>query len=178
MSKESSDKFKNDIVPALVKEFGYKSVMQVPRLKKVVINMGVGDATSNSKAIQFAEYCVKQLSGQKPVITRAKKAISTFKLKENQAIGCMVTLRGEKMWSFFKRLTSVALPRVRDFRGVSKSFNGGSYTLGLKELIVFPEIDIDKLDKVRGANFTFVTTAKTGAETERLLALMGMPFRK
>ncbi len=178
MSKDTLEKYKKEVVPALVKEFGYKSVMQVPRLKKIVINMGVGDATANSKAIQFAEYCVKQLGGQKPVITRAKKAISTFKLKENQPIGCMVTLRGERMWSFFRRLVSVALPRVRDFRGVIKSFNGGNYTLGLKELIVFPEIDIDKLDKIRGANFTFVTSAKTGAETERFLALMGMPFRK
>jgi large subunit ribosomal protein L5 len=163
-----------------MKEFGYSSPMQVPRLTKIVLNAGIGEATANSKAVDYAEYAMRQISGQKPVITKAKKAISNFKLKENQAIGCMVTLRGERMYSFLDRLISVALPRVRDFRGTPrKGFDGrGNYTMGLKEQIVFPEVNVDKLDKIRGMDITFVTSAKNDDEGRSLLTQMGLPFRK
>ena len=173
-------KYREQVVPNMMKEFKYTTPMQVPQLKKVVINMGVGDATQNGKAIEFAEYALTKISGQKPVITKSKKAIASFKLKENQAIGCMVTLRKEKMYSFLDRLFAVALPRVRDFRGVpTRGFDGrGSYTLGIREQIVFPEVEIDKLDKVRGMNITFVTNAKSDDEGRSLLENMGMPFRK
>jgi large subunit ribosomal protein L5 len=172
--------YKSQVVPELMKEFGYKTPMQVPRLKKIVLNAGVGEATGNSKAVDYAEYAMRQIAGQKPVITKAKKAISNFKLKENQAIGCMVTLRGERMYSFLDRLIAVALPRVRDFRGTPrKGFDGrGNYTMGLKEQIVFPEVVMDKLDKVRGMDITFVTTAESDDEGRALLTQMGMPFRK
>lgn len=174
------DHYRKSVTAELMKEFGFSSPMQVPRLKKIVLNAGIGEATGNSKAVDYAEYAMRQISGQKPVITRAKKAISNFKLKENQAIGCMVTLRGERMYSFLDRLIAVALPRVRDFRGVPrKGFDGrGNYTMGLKEQIVFPEVAMDRLDKVRGMDITFVTSAQNDDEGRALLTHMGMPFRK
>ena len=174
------DHYRKSVTAELMKEFGFSSPMQVPRLKKIVLNAGVGEATSNSKAVDYAEYAIRQISGQKPVVTRAKKAISNFKLKENQPIGCMVTLRGERMYNFLDRLIAVALPRVRDFRGVPrKGFDGrGNYTMGLKEQIVFPEVAMDRLDKVRGMDITFVTSAKNDDEGRALLTHMGMPFRK
>jgi large subunit ribosomal protein L5 len=154
--------------------------MEVPKLVKIVLNNGVRDAVGNSKAIQFAEYAMTQISGQKPVVTRAKKSIASFKLREGLPIGVMVTMRKRRMFEFLDRFISVALPRVRDFRGTpKKGFDGrGNYTMGIKEQIVFPEVDIDKLDAVRGMDITFVTTAKTDAEGYELLELMGMPFRK
>lgn len=172
--------YTKEVVPQLMKEFGYTTPMQVPRLKKIVLNAGVGEATGNSKAIDYAEYAMRQISGQKPVITKAKKAISNFKLKENQPIGCMVTLRGERMYSFLDRLIAVALPRVRDFRGTPrKGFDGrGNYTMGIKEQIVFPEVVMDKLDKIRGMDITFVTSAGSDDEGRALLTQLGMPFRK
>lgn len=175
-----ADHYKEKAVPALMKKFNYSSPMQVPRLVKIVLNTGVKDAVANGKAIQFAEYAITQISGQKPVVTRAKKSIAAFKLREGLPIGVMVTMRKQRMFEFLDRLVSVALPRVRDFRGVPrKGFDGrGNYTMGLREQIVFPEIDIDKLDTVRGLDITFVTTAKTDEEGFELLELMGMPFRK
>lgn len=174
------DQYKKEIVPALMKEFGYTSPMQVPRLTKIVLNSGVGEATGNSKAVDYAEYAIRQISGQKPVVTKAKKAISNFKLKENQPIGVMVTLRGQRMYSFLDRLIAVALPRVRDFRGTPrKGFDGrGNYTMGLKEQIVFPEVSMEKIDKVRGMDITFVTTAQNDDEGRSLLTQIGLPFRK
>lgn len=168
------------VVPELMKKFGYSSPMQVPKLTKIVLNSGVGETSVNAKAIDFAVYALTQISGQKPMVTRSRKAIAGFKLKENQAIGCMVTMRNRRMYDFFDRLVSVALPRVRDFKGTPPNgFDGrGNYTLGLKEQIVFPEIVMDKLDKVRGLDVTFVTTAKTDEEGRALLGLLGMPFRK
>ena len=168
------------VVPELMKQFGYTSNMQVPKLTKVVLNAGVGETTVNGKAIDFVVYALTQISGQKPMVTRSRKAIAGFKLKENQPIGCMVTMRSKRMYDFVDRLISVALPRVRDFKGTpTNGFDGrGNYTLGLKEQIVFPEIVMDKLDKVRGLDITFVTTAKTDDEGRALLTLMGLPFRK
>ncbi len=173
-------KYRNEVVPELVKEFGYSSVMMTPRLEKIVINMGVGDATSNSKALDDAVNDLTTLSGQKPVITKAKKSIATFKLREGQAIGCKVTLRGERMYEFLDKLISVALPRVRDFRGISRNaFDGhGNYTLGVKEQLIFPEIDYDKVSKIRGMDVVIVTTAKSDKEAASLLEKLGMPFRK
>lgn len=173
-------KYREEVVPAMQEEFKYKTPMQVPRLDKIVINMGVGETTTNIKAIDFAEYAVRQIAGQKPLITKSKKAIASFKLREGLPIGCMVTLRREKMLSFADRLFSIALPRVRDFRGVPRrGFDGrGNYTLGVKEQIVFPEVAMDKLDKVRGMSVTFCTTAKTDEEGRALLEKLGMPFRK
>jgi large subunit ribosomal protein L5 len=172
--------YNNTVVPALMKKFNYSSPMQVPKITKIVLNTGVRDAVANSKAIQFVEYAMSTITGQKPVVTRAKKSIAAFKLREGLPIGVMVTLRKKKMNEFFDRLITVALPRVRDFRGVPrKGFDGrGNYTMGLKEQIVFPEIQIEKLDQVRGMDVTFVTTAKTDEEGLELLELMGMPFRK
>ena len=172
--------YNKTVVPALMKKFNYSSPMQVPKLTKVVLNTGVRDAVGNSKAIQFVEYAMTTITGQKPVVTRAKKSIAAFKLREGLPIGVMVTLRKKRMNDFVDRLISVALPRVRDFRGVPrKGFDGrGNYTMGLKEQIVFPEIAIEKLDQVRGMDITFVTTAKTDEEGLELLELMGMPFRK
>jgi large subunit ribosomal protein L5 len=172
--------YKNTVVPALMKEFKYSTPMQVPRLVKIVLNVGIGETTSNSKAVDFAVYGITQISGQKPMVTRSKKAISAFKLRENLPIGCMVTLRAEKMYNFFDRLVAVALPRVRDFRGTpTRGFDGrGNYTMGIKEQIVFPEIVTDKLDKIRGMDVTFVTTAKTDEEGRALLTHLGLPFRK
>ena len=174
------DHYTKKVVPELMKEFKYSSVMQVPRLTKIVINSGVGDATQNQKALQHVEYALRQISGQKPVVTKAKKAIATFKLRKGLGIGVMVTLRGPRMFSFADRLFSVALPRVRDFRGVAgKGFDGrGSFTMGLRESTVFPEVNMEKLDKDRGMNITFVTTAKNDAEGRALLTHLGLPFRK
>ena len=175
-----AEHYKQTVVPALMKKFNYSSPMQVPKLEKIVLNTGVGDAVNNSKSIQFVEYAMTQISGQKPVVTRAKKSIASFKLREGLPIGVMVTMRKKKMHAFLDRLISVALPRVRDFRGVPrKGFDGrGNYTMGIKEQIVFPEIEIEKLDTIRGMDVTFVTSATTDEEGMELLELMGMPFRK
>jgi large subunit ribosomal protein L5 len=171
--------YQKEIVPALMDKFGYKSVMEVPRLEKIVINMGVGEAKDNPKALEGAVSDLAQITGQKPVVTRAKKAIAGFKIREGMAIGTKVTLRGERMYEFLDRLLNVALPRVRDFRGVSPTaFDGrGNYTLGIKEQLIFPEIDYDKVDKVRGMDIVFVTTAKTDEEAREFLRAFGMPFR-
>lgn len=171
----------NDVVvAALQKQFGYKSPMQVPRLEKIVVNMGLGAAVQNSKIIEAASAELAVIVGQKPVVTRARKSIATFKLREGQAIGAMVTLRRERMWEFLDRLVNFGLPRVRDFRGVSpKAFDGrGNYTLGIREQIVFPEIEYDKVDRIHGMNVSFVTTAKNDEQGRALLAELGMPFRK
>lgn len=175
-----SDKYTKEIAPALQQKFGYKNVMQIPKLEKVVINMGVGEAIQNSKAIDSAVGDLMKISGQKPVVTRAKKSIAAFKLREGMPIGTKVTLRGERMYEFVDRLMNVALPRVRDFRGVSaKSFDGrGNYTLGIKEQLIFPEIEYDKIDKLRGMDIVFVTDAKTDEEARELLGMLGMPFRQ
>jgi large subunit ribosomal protein L5 len=168
------------VVPALVKEFGYKNVMAVPKIDKVSVNVGLGEATQNAKLMDGAVNELGQIAGQKPVITRAKKSIAAFKLREGMAIGTMVTLRGDRMYEFLDRLMNVALPRVRDFRGVSsKSFDGrGNYTLGIKDQLIFPEIDYNKVEKVKGMNISITTTAKTDAEGLALLKQMGMPFRQ
>jgi large subunit ribosomal protein L5 len=168
------------VVPALVKEFGYKNVMAVPRIDKVAVNIGLGEATQNAKLMDGAVNELGQIAGQKPVITKAKKSIAAFKLREGMAIGTMVTLRGDRMYEFLDRLMNVALPRVRDFRGVSsKSFDGrGNYTLGIKDQLIFPEIDYNKVEKVKGMNISITTTAKTDAEGLALLKQMGMPFRQ
>ena len=173
------DKYKKDVVPSLMKKFGYTNVMQVPRLKSIVLNMGLGEAVGNPKLIDAAVGELTQITGQKPVVTKAKKSIATFKLREGMPIGAKVTLRRERMWEFLDRLVTLSLPRVRDVRGTSpKAFDGsGNYTLGLKEQIVFPEIDFDKVEKVKGMNITFVTTAGTDEEAKELLANLGMPFR-
>lgn len=172
-------KYTKDVVPALMKKFGYDNQMQVPRLKTIVLNMGLGEAVANPKLIDAAVSEVTAITGQKPVVTRAKKSIATFKLREGMPIGVKVTLRRDRMWEFFDRLVTLALPRVRDFRGTSpKGFDGaGNYTLGLKEQIVFPEIDFDKVEKIKGMNITFVTTAGTDEEAKELLGSLGMPFR-
>ncbi|MDD4145719.1 MAG: 50S ribosomal protein L5 [Clostridia bacterium] len=172
------EKYKEDVIPAMLQKFSYKNIMEVPKLEKVVINIGVGEATQNPKALDGAVADLIAITGQKPVITRAKKSIAAFKLREGVAIGTKVTLRGERMYEFVDKLFNVVLPRVRDFRGVSpKAFDGrGNYTLGLKEQLVFPEIDYDKVDKVRGMDIIFVTTAPTDEESKELLNLMGMPF--
>jgi large subunit ribosomal protein L5 len=167
-------------VPALTQEFGYKNVMAVPRIDKISINIGLGEATQNAKLMDGAVAELTQIAGQKPVITKATKSIAAFKLREGMAIGCMVTLRGDRMYEFFDRLVNVALPRVRDFRGVStKSFDGrGNYTLGVKDQLIFPEIDYSKVDKTKGMNISITTTARTDAEGVALLRHMGMPFRQ
>lgn len=172
--------YNENVKPELMKTFGYSSVMQVPKIEKIVINMGVGDAITNSKVLDAAVEDLKTITGQKPIITKAKKSIAAFKLREGVAIGCKVTLRGERMYEFFDKLVSIALPRVRDFRGLSKdSFDGrGNYTLGIKEQLIFPEINFDKVLKVRGMDIVIVTTAKTDNEGRELLKLMGMPFKK
>jgi large subunit ribosomal protein L5 len=173
------ERYAKDVVPALQKEFGYKNVMAIPKIAKVVVNMGLGEATSNAKIVDTGADEVMRVTGQKPVVTRAKKSIAQFKVRKGMPIGAMVTLRGERMWDFLDRLISVALPRVRDFRGVSgKGFDGrGNYTLGLKDQLLFPEIDYMKVDKARGMNISVVTTAKTDEESRKLLQLLGMPFR-
>ena len=170
----------NDCVPALKEEFGYTNIMQVPKLEKIVLNMGLGEAVQNPKIVEGAAQELTRIAGQKAVVTNAKKSIAGFKLREGMPIGCRVTLRGEKMYDFFSKLVNVALPRVRDFRGVSpKAFDGrGNYSLGVKEQIIFPEIDYDKIDKIKGLNISIVTSAPSNAEGQSLLRLMGMPFRQ
>jgi large subunit ribosomal protein L5 len=180
MAARLKERYQNEVAPALMKKFNYKSVMQVPKLEKVVINMGVGDAVGNAKVLDSAVEDLRIISGQKPVVTRARKSIAGFKLREGMPIGCKVTLRGERMYHFLDKLFNVALPRVRDFRGVSaKAFDGrGNYTLGIKEQLIFPEIDYDKVDKVRGMDIVIVTTANSDEESRELLAGLGMPFAK
>lgn len=180
MSERLVKKYKEVVVPALMKEFKYSSPMQVPKISKIVLNCGIGETVQNPKAVQAVEYSFRQITGQKPMVTRARKAIAAFKLREGLPIGCMVTLRQKKMYDFLDRFVSIALPRVRDFRGIpKKGFDGrGNYTMGLKESIVFPEVEIDKLDKVRGMDITFVTTAKNDDETRALLTHLGLPFRQ
>jgi large subunit ribosomal protein L5 len=172
--------YRQECVPKMMQEFRYKSSMQVPKIEKIVVNLGMGEAIQNIKLLESASTELAAITGQKPVITRAKRSIAAFKLREGMPIGCMVTLRKNRMYDFFDKLVNVVLPRVRDFRGLSgKSFDGrGNYTLGIKEQIIFPEIDYDKIDKVKGMNITIVTTAPTDEEGRQLLALMGMPFRK
>ncbi len=174
------ERYRTEIVPALMKEFNYSSVMEVPRIQKVTLNIGMGEALQNAKALDAAAGDLTTIAGQKPVVTKAKKSIANFKLREGNSIGVMVTLRGERMWSVLDRLMNVALPRQRDFRGVSPdSFDGrGNYSLGLREQLVWPEIQYDKIDKVRGMAVTITTTAKTDEEGRRLVQLLGMPFRQ
>jgi len=174
------DKYKNEIAPALAKEFDIKNPMAVPRIEKVVVNMGLGEASANAKILDVATEELRSITGQKPVITKAKKSIAAFKLRQGMNIGSMVTLRGERMFEFLDRLISVALPRVRDFRGVSgKAFDGrGNYTLGVREQLIFPETDFNKVDKTRGMNITIVTTAKNDDQARSLLKSLGMPFRQ
>ena len=173
------EQYEKEVMPALMKKFGYKSIMQVPKLDKIVINIGLGDTKENPKALDNAIADLESITGQKPIITKAKKSIAAFKLREGANIGCKVTLRKEKMYDFAYKLFNVALPRVRDFRGLSnKSFDGrGNYSLGIKEQLIFPEIEYDKVDKIRGMDIIFVTTAKTDEEARELLALLGMPFK-
>jgi large subunit ribosomal protein L5 len=174
------DKYSKDVIPALKKEFGYKNVMAVPRIEKVVVNMGLGEATANAKLIDTGADELARITGQKPVTRRAKKSIAAFKVRKGMPIGTMVTLRGERMWEFLDRLMTIALPRVRDFKGVSpRGFDGrGNYTLGLRDQLLFPEIDYMKVDKARGMNVSVVTTAKTDEEARKLLQFIGMPFRQ
>jgi large subunit ribosomal protein L5 len=175
-----SEEYKETVVPALMKDFNYDSIMQVPKIQKIVLNVGLGEALDNAKVIEFASNDIQQITGQKPVVTRAKKSIAAFKLREGRAIGIKVTLRGERMWSFLARLIHVALPRTRDFQGVSPdSFDGrGNYSLGLTEQLLFPEVDYDKIDKIRGMELSIVTSAINDEEGRRLLAYLGMPFRR
>jgi large subunit ribosomal protein L5 len=172
--------YEEEVRPNLVKEFGYKNISQVPRLEKIVINMGLGAAIQNIKVLEAAIEELKQITGQKPVVTRARKSIATFKLRAGMPIGCMVTLRGERMYEFFDRLVNVALPRVRDFRGVSpRSFDGrGNFSLGVREQIIFPEINYDKVERIQGMNVSISTTSETDEEAKALLKLLGMPFRE
>ena len=174
------EKYRNDVIPALSKRFNYKSVMEAPRLEKIVVNMGVGDAIANSKVLDDAVNELMIITGQKPVITKAKKSVASFKVREGMPIGCKVTLRGTRMYDFLDKLINVSLPRVRDFHGVSsKAFDGrGNYTLGIKEQLIFPEINYDKVNKVRGMDIVIVTTANTDEECRELLAELGMPFKK
>jgi large subunit ribosomal protein L5 len=171
-------RYQEEAVPALLKEFGYANPMEVPRLSKIVVNVGLGEALTNSKAVEAAVGDITAITGQKPVVTKARRSIAQFKIREGNTIGVKVTLRGQRMWDFLERLTRVALPRIRDFRGVpSKSFDGrGNYSLGLREQLAFPEIDYDKVDRLRGLELTVVTTAKTDEEAQRLLTLLGMPY--
>ena len=170
--------YREEVAGALKEEFAYENVMQIPKVEKVVVNMGLGEAIQNPKAIEFAVEDITRITGQKPVVTKAKKSIATFKLREGMPIGVMVTLRRQRMWEFMERLINVALPRVRDFRGVSKKFDGkGNFSLGIKEQIIFPEIDYDKVDKIRGLNISIVTSATNDEEGRVLLKKLGMPFR-
>jgi len=180
MTHVLNERYREEIAPALKESLNLQNPMQVPRLEKIVVNIGVGEALDNAKALESAVTDITRITGQKPIITRARKSIANFKLREGRAIGVKVTLRGERMWAFFDRLVNVALPRVRDFRGISpNSFDGrGNYTLGLHEQLVFPEIDYDKIDKLRGFEVTIVTTAGTDEEGLQLLTMLGMPFRK
>jgi large subunit ribosomal protein L5 len=174
------EKYQNEVVPALTKEFGYKNVMAVPRIQKIVVNMGLGEATANAKIVDTGSDELARITGQKPVTRRAKKSIAAFKVRKGMPIATMVTLRGARMWEFLDRLTSIALPRVRDFKGVSpRGFDGrGNYTLGLRDQLLFPEIDYMKVDKARGMNVSVITTAKTDEEARKLLQFVGMPFRQ
>ncbi|WP_405319518.1 50S ribosomal protein L5 [Frisingicoccus sp.] len=174
------DMYYNEIVPAMISKFGYKNVMQVPKLDKIVLNMGVGEAKDNAKALESAVKDMEIIAGQKVIVTKAKNSVANFKIREGMAIGCKTTLRGEKMYEFADRLVNLALPRVRDFRGVNPdAFDGrGNYALGIKEQLIFPEIEYDKVDKVRGMDVIFVTTANTDEEARELLRLFGMPFKK
>ena len=178
MSSGLRQRYEEEVVPALVKEFEYQNPMEVPRLTKITVNIGLGEALTNSKAVDAAVADMTTITGQKPVVTKARRSIAQFKIREGNTIGVKVTLRGQRMWDFLERLTRLALPRIRDFRGVpSKSFDGrGNYSLGLREQLAFPEIDYDKVDRLRGLEMTVVTTAKTDEEGQRLLALLGMPF--
>ena len=180
MSARLRDKYQKEVVPALKKEFGYTNIMAVPKIQKVVVNMGLGEATSNAKLVDVGADELARITGQKPVTRRSKKSIAAFKVRKGMPIGTMVTLRGERMWEFLDRLMTIALPRVRDFKGVSpKGFDGrGNYTLGLRDQLLFPEIDYMKVDKARGMNVSVVTTAKTDAEARKLLQFIGMPFRQ
>jgi large subunit ribosomal protein L5 len=180
MASRLKEKYRQEVVPALRKEFNYKNPMQVPGVHKVVVNIGMGEVIQNAKAMDAAVSDLATITGQRPVITRAKRSVAAFKLREGMQIGCMVTLRGDNMFQFLDKLLNVALPRLRDFQGVSaEAFDGrGNYTLGLREQLVFPEIDYDKVDKVRGMEVSIVTTARTDEEGRRLLRLMGMPFKK
>ncbi len=179
MTPRLKEKYRKEVVPAMMKEFNYKNVMQVPRLEKIVINMGLGEAVRDIKVIDAAMNDLSAISGQRPVVTRAKKSIASFKLRAGMPIGCKVTLRGARMYEFFDRLVNFAMPRIRDFKGISdKSFDGrGGYTVGIREQIIFPEVDYDKIDKIRGMNVTITTTAKTYEEAKALLKKLGMPFR-
>lgn len=178
--KNLRERYVKEIIPGMMKKFGYKNPMQVPRFVKLVINRGVGEATSNPKAVDISVIELTAITGQKPVVTKSKKSIAGFKLKENTPIGCMVTLRGQKMYDFLDKLVNVSLPKIRDFKGVNpKSFDGhGNYTLGIKEQLIFPEIEYDKVDKVRGMDITIVTDAENDEEARELLGLIGFPFRK
>ena len=180
MSSRLKEIYKNEIVDAMIKKFGYKNVMEVPKLDKIVINMGVGEAKDNAKVLESAVSDMETITGQKAVVTKAKKSVANFKIREGQSIGCKTTLRGDKMYEFLDRLVNLALPRVRDFRGVNpNSFDGrGNYALGIKEQIIFPEIEYDKVDKVRGMDVIVVTTARTDEEARELLRLFNMPFAK
>ena len=180
MNNRNFDKYKTEVVPALIKEFGYKNVNEVPKLEKIVLNMGLGEVKGNSKSFNIAVDELAVISGQKPVVTTAKKSISNFALREGQKIGAKVTLRGERMYEFFDRLTAIALPKVRDFRGINeKSFDGrGNYSMGIKEQLIFPEIVYEKVEKIRGFDITFVTSAKTDEEAKALLKGLGLPFAK
>ena len=180
MSSRMREIYSKEIAPAMQKKFGYKNVMQIPKLEKIVVNMGVGEAKENSKILEAAARDMEIITGQKPVLTKAKKSVANFKIREGMAIGCKVTLRGDKMYEFADRLINLALPRVRDFRGVNaKSFDGrGNYALGIREQLIFPEIEYDKIDKVRGMDVIFVTTANTDEEARELLTLFGIPFSK
>ncbi len=173
-------RYRDDVVPALMREFGYRNVMQVPRIEKVCINVGLGEAVQNAKAVEAASNDIALISGQKPVVTRARKSIANFKLRRGMPIGLMVTLRGDRMWEFLDRLMNAALPRIRDFQGVPPdSFDGrGNYSLGIREQVIFPEIDYDKIDRVRGLQVNIITTARTDEEGKRLLELLGMPFAR
>lgn len=174
------ERYAAEVAPTMQKQFGYKNVLQIPRLHKVVINIGLGEAKDNEKLMEFAVRDLTEITGQRPVVTKSKHAVASFKLRENKPIGCMVTLRGQMMFDFLEKLMNVVLPRVRDFQGVSSNaFDGrGNYSLGLREQVIFPEIDYDKIDKVRGMEITIVTTAKTDEEGRQLLQLLGMPFKK
>jgi large subunit ribosomal protein L5 len=180
MAARLKEHYKKNVIPALVKEFGYKNVMAVPKIEKISLNIGLGEATQNQKLMEGAVAELGAIAGQRPVVTKARKSIAAFKLREGMAVGCMVTLRGDRMYEFLDRLMNVALPRVRDFRGVSnKAFDGrGNYTLGLKDQLIFPEIDYNKVEKVKGMNICITTSAKTDAEGLALLKHMGMPFRQ
>jgi large subunit ribosomal protein L5 len=180
MAPRLQERYREEIIPALMKEFGYKNLMQAPRLEKVTLNVGLGEAVQNAKALDAASSDVATVTGQHPVITRAKKSIANFKLREGMPIGVMVTLRGSRMWEFLDRALNAALPRIRDFQGVSpNSFDGrGNYSMGIREQVIFPEIEYDKIDKVRGMQLTICTTAKTDEEGQRLLEMLGMPFAK